>query len=126
MYLVCNFNAITGAMDKENVFKTCSCCGFEWKTRDVFLNDPNVYCIGYQANFEKLETGFFLFNHSCDSTLGISANDFIDLYSGQVFDERATGTSDCPGYCLTTEILDPCPVKCECAFIREIIQKIKN
>jgi hypothetical protein len=37
-----------------------------------------------------------------------------------------TGTAECPEFCLHRSKLNPCPAKCECAYIREIIQAIKN
>lgn len=113
-------------MHMENVFKICPKCGFEWKNRESFLADQAVSIIGYQVNFDKLETGFFLFNHTCKGTFGIYVYHFRDLYSGEIFTERATGSNDCMEYCLKVEMLDSCPAKCECAFVREIIQKLKK
>jgi len=110
----------------KNNFKVCPACGFEWKSRNDFLNDNSVYIIGYQAHFESLKTGIFLFNHSCKGTLALEVSDFADLYDGPVFEERATGSDDCPGHCLHENILDPCPAKCECAFVREVIQILKK
>ena len=106
-------------------FKTCPKCGFAWPTREGFLNDPDLELIGYQVNFEELTLGYFLFNHSCKDTLSVPANAFWDFYKGHVFIDRATGSDQCPGYCLHQDVLDPCPAQCECAFVREIIQIIK-
>jgi hypothetical protein len=108
------------------IFKKCPTCGFVWSTRDYFLRDPAVEIIGYQVNFEELTLGIFLFNHSCNATLGIRAGDFRDLYNGPIFESRATGTEECPGYCLLQHELLPCPAQCECAYVREIIQVVKN
>jgi hypothetical protein len=41
-------------------------------------------------------------------------------------EERKTGTEECPGYCLHQDELQPCPARCECAYVREIIQIIRN
>jgi hypothetical protein len=82
--------------------------------------------MGYQVNFPELEGGFFLFNHTCGTSLGLMAGDFRGLYEGPVFSERATGTTECPEYCLHKSELRPCPAKCECAYVREIIQVIKD
>ena len=111
---------------KSIVFKKCFVCGFEWSSREDFLIDPAIEIIGYQVNFEELTLGLFLFNHSCRGTLSIPAGDFTDLYDGQVFSERATGSEECPGYCLVQNQLLPCQAQCECTYIREIIQFIKN
>ncbi len=42
------------------------------------------------------------------------------------FEERKTSGEDCPGYCLHETELRSCPAHCECAYIREIIQRIKT
>ena len=112
-------------VDRE-IFKKCPMCGYAWSTRDDFLRDPALELIGYQVNFEKLTLGFFLFNHSCKATLGIHAGDFSDLYKGPVFHDRATGSKECPGYCLLEHELLPCPARCECAYVREIVQVVKK
>ena len=110
----------------SDVFKICPVCDFPWPTREAFLRDPALKLIGYQVNFAKLKLGHFLFNHSCKATLGVHANAFWDLYQGTVFMERATGGDQCPEYCLHQDVLDPCQAQCECAFVREILQVIKN
>ena len=108
-------------------FKRCTCCpNKEWRTRDDFLSDPDIVLIGYQTNFEELKAGFFLFNHSCHTTLSVKVELFLDLYDGPVFRERATGGPDCLGYCLHRSALMPCPAQCECAFVREILQIVRN
>jgi len=107
-------------------FKKCSNCGYKWTSRDSFLTDSNLHIIGYQANFKELTTGLLYFNHSCKGTLAIQAYIFGDLYEGPIFKERATGGKACPSYCLNREELQPCPAECECAYVREILQIIKN
>lgn len=106
-------------------FKQCSNCEVEWQTRNCFISDPDIELIGYQANFEKLSTGLFYFNHSCGSTLAIYASTFLDLYNGPIFEGRATGGEECPGYCLHQEELQQCPAQCECAFVREVTHMLK-
>jgi len=68
--------------------------------------------------------GFFLFNHSCGTTLARPVAEFQDLYDGPLFASRATGSEECPGYCLRQEDLRGCPAECECASVRAIIQII--
>ena len=113
-------------MKKGPNFKVCPHCGFIWKNRDSCLTDDRVTIIGYQAYFEDLKAGLFLFNHSCNGTFALEAILFTDLYDGPIFQESATGSDDCPEYCLNEENLDPCPAQCECVFVREIIQIIKK
>jgi hypothetical protein len=108
------------------MFKQCSLCGKVWSAREEFLSDEDIELVGYQVNFKQLTSGYFLFNHSCKTTLAIKAIEFADLYDGEVFDSRKTGTEECPGYCLHISNLKPCPAECECAYIREIIQIVKN
>ncbi len=115
----------TKTESKSMLFKKCPTCGFEWPTRDAFLAESNLELIGYQARFEELTAGLFLFNHSCLTTLAVPAASFHGLYCGPVFAERATGTQQCPGYCLYQDELAPCTAHCECAYVREILQIIK-
>jgi hypothetical protein len=108
------------------MFEKCPMCGCTWLTRADFLADPDVVLIGYQVNFSHLLAGFFLFAHSCETSLAIHAAEFADLYEGPVFEKPLTGSDSCPGYCLRIDELDPCPAPCECAYVREILQIIRN
>ena len=112
------------ATDKE--FKKCSSCGQIWKTREGFVGDPAIDIVGYQVNFPSLGDGLFLFNHNCQTTLTLRASEFKDLYDGPIFTERLTNSEDCPEYCLHKDNIERCPARCECAYVREIIQLIKN
>lgn len=110
-------------------FKECSMCGQTWHTRDLFLSDPTVVLAGYQANFIDLEAGLFLFNHlipGCNTTLAVESRQFTDLHQGPIFEERMTGKPGCPGHCLHTESLAPCVNKCECAYVRDVVQIVKK
>jgi len=108
-------------------FKKCTSCSYRWHLRQDFLDDPKINMIGYQVNFDNLHLGFFLFNHlACGTTLGIPAGHFKDLHDGPVYAERLLGTKKCPEYCLHEDQLDPCPEKCECAYVRKIIQTIRD
>jgi hypothetical protein len=107
--------------------KQCTCCGHVWRTRDAFLGDPQLELVGYQAEFDDLLLGLLLFNHlACGSTIAVPAELFGDLYEGPVYSQRATGTAECPGYCLRQSELMPCPAKCECAYVREILQIVRR
>ncbi|PJA27434.1 MAG: hypothetical protein CO189_07005 [candidate division Zixibacteria bacterium CG_4_9_14_3_um_filter_46_8] len=110
-------------------FRVCSLCNREWKDRESFINDILLYLNGYQANFDQLELGWFLFTHheeSCGSTLAIPAGKFFDLYKGEKYTERKTGSEDCPGYCFEETNLERCPTKCACAFVREILVALRK
>jgi hypothetical protein len=107
------------------MFKCCPKCGFVWASRLDFLSDSGLHAIGYQVNFQVLQAGIFLFNHVCRGTLGIPAAEFMDLYRGPVFQERATGGAECAGHCLHEDDLAACPAQCECAFVREVLQRIR-
>lgn len=106
-------------------FKQCTRCRKIWVDCFDFLSDPAVILRAYQVSFEELEEGIFLFEHSCKTSLSIVAGDFSHLYDGPIFEERATGTDECPGYCLKMSNFERCPVRCECAYIREVLQRIK-
>jgi len=110
-------------------FKTCSRCRHAWPERDDFVADPQVELIGYQFNATDLESGLFLFNHTaptCRTTLGIAAKVFSDLHQGPIFESRLFGGPECPAYCLRKDILDACPKACECRFVRDILQVVRN
>ena len=109
-----------------SIFKDCPNCGKIWQGRIDFLTDPDVAISGYQAHLIELRTGLFLFNHSCRATLALQVDDFIDLHDGPVFSSRKAAPADCPRYCLDHTELRPCPVQCDCHFVREIIQTLKN
>jgi hypothetical protein len=111
------------------IFKDCSMCGKVWRTREDFIEDPELNLIGYQVNFEQLKEGLFLFTHlleTCKTTLAVPAGEFFDLYDGPIFEENKTGTAECPGHCLHQSELRPCPAQCECAFVRDIIGILSN
>ena len=110
-----------------DAFKICPHCGKTWPSRDVFLADPGLEVIGYQVDFETIERGLFLFNHhDCKTTLAIPAGSFKDLHHGPFFSERNTGTESCPGYCLRRHELEPCPAECACAWVRDVLQTIRQ
>lgn len=106
-------------------FKVCSMCGKVWRSRQDFLADEDIICIGYQVEFRDLEFGLFQFNHvTCRTTLAISASRFTDLHTGPVFEAQLTGTAECPGYCLRQDELRPCPARCSCAFVRGVLERL--
>ena len=108
-------------------FKTCPFCSTTWSSRETFLADEDLSLVGYQVDFDELDLGLFLFNHgACRTTLAIRANLLKDLYIGPVFAGRRTGEADCPGYCLRRAQLDPCPAHCECAWVRRLLQIIRQ
>ena len=107
-------------------FKTCRVCEKTWDSREEFIADVEVSTIGYQENVVNLEKGLFLFNHSCDGTLSIPVQAFSDLYMGPIVTQRKAGTEVCPGHCLHGTDLRPCPVECECNFVRVILQVLIN
>ena len=108
-------------------FKTCPLCSKPWTSRQEFLKDGDIELVGYQVDFEEVALGLFLFNHNtCKTTLAIQARQLKDLYLGPMFKERKTGQKECPGHCLRRSALDPCPAECECAWVRGLLQIIRN
>lgn len=112
--------------DSDVAFKVCANCENSWSNREDFLEDPAIRLVGYQAHFEELETGLFLFNHACGNTLALHAAQFTDLYEGPVFKNCKHGSEECPGYCFHAADLRPCPVRCECAFVRETLHRVNH
>ena len=111
---------------KEAIKIECFICDTRWEDRDDFLRDHQIKLVGYQVNFVNLAYGLFLFNHSCNTTLSLPVAAFKDLYKGPIFKERATGSEECPGYCLHHDEQRRCSAHCECAYVREIIQIIND
>ena len=107
-------------------FKQCTRCGETWLSCTGFLSDPSLTLIAYQVSFAELEAGILLFEHSCKASLSIFAGEFSHLYGGPVFESRAVGTDECPGYCLKRSNFERCPARCECAYIREVLQIIQS
>ena len=110
-------------------FKTCPCCDTSWHTREAFLSDPRLRLDGYTPDFEHLDLGLFYFTHSapgCGSTLTMHVSAFADLYTGRRHPERKTLGPECPRLCTQKDNLDRCEAMCECAFVREILQIVKN
>lgn len=105
----------------------CRMCNTQWHTINSFINDPDLSFNGYQANFKELAAGLFLFTHrteGCGSTMAVSAGHFFHLYDGPVFTEPKTGSEECPEHCFNQDDLGRCFAKCECAFVREIVDII--
>ncbi|MBX7256584.1 MAG: FHA domain-containing protein [Candidatus Hydrogenedentes bacterium] len=110
----------------EGLYRKCPHCGTVWSSQDALLSDPSLVLAGYQVRFDDLGAGLFLFNHSCGTTMAITADDFRHLYNGPVYPEPRTGSDVCPRYCLNKEELRPCGADCECAYVREVLQLIKG
>lgn len=107
-------------------FKTCSNCNARWESLEGFIQDPDIELMGYMPTFDDLLSGLFLFNHDCGTTLACRVGLFAHLYDGPVYKERRTGQIECPGYCLNKTDVSPCPVQCDCAYVRETMQIIKT
>ena len=110
-------------------FKKCPHCHHRWMTRDDLLSDPDVSLIGYQANLFNLKAGYFLFNHdaaACETSLAVRAKEFLDLHDGPVFDNPHGVVDECPGYCEDHRKLEVCTAKCQCAFVRDVVQKVRR
>ncbi len=103
-------------------FKVCSNCTARWLCRNDFLTDANVTLTGYLANFNNPENGHFEFEHQCGAKILLNVSDLSDLYGGPILEGCKTGSEECPGLCLHRNDLSPCPVACECAYVREILQ----
>ena len=108
------------------IFSKCSVCGCEWRRRGDFLEDPEVEITGYEVDFDDLTAGTYLFRHACGATVALTVRHFNGLYEGPIFSERATGSDECPGYCLYRDQLDKCSARCECAYVRNIIDLIRK
>ncbi|MBC8207466.1 MAG: hypothetical protein ISR85_06670 [Kiritimatiellales bacterium] len=110
-------------------FKICTSCHASWPTLEEFLSDPEVMLAGYQAHFDDLLGGLFLFSHvhdGCYTTLGIPVGQFVSLSKQPILNKRSEPTQGCPGLCVREGALELCPLKCECNWVREVLQTIKK
>jgi len=107
-------------------FKICTNCDARWTSMDVFIQDPAIQLVGYMPTFDDLVSGLFLFNHSCGTTLACRVGQFEHLYDGPMYRDNKTGGAECPGYCQNQTEFSPCPVKCNCAFVRDILNAIRQ
>ena len=102
-------------------------CNHIWHNRKQFLSDKKIVITGYMANPTDLELGIFTFNHLvCQGTLSIRAGYFLDLYEQEIYNKSQYGSPVCLGKCQAPDNLDSCPVECECAYVRQVIQIIKQ
>ncbi len=102
-------------------------CKQKWPNRESFLEDKAIELNGYSADFEEMGSGLFFFTHKimgCKSTMAVRAKEFFDLYTGEKYDGSKKGGEECPRFCLERESLERCPVFCEHAFVREVLQVI--
>jgi len=100
-----------------------------WNDRDIFLRDGSLELNGYQVNFNNLGEGLFFFTHNiegCYSTMAIEAREFLDISKRVPIPGGRASQDDCPGYCLNREVLKRCEVDCECAHVRDVMNKIKD
>ncbi len=110
-------------------FKICTKCEQKWENREEFLSDTNIDLVGYQVNFGDLAEGFFLFNHiaeECGTSLAIEARDFTDMHNGPIFEARLENSETCPDYCKEPTSLKTCHEKCECSYVRDVLEKVKE
>jgi hypothetical protein len=110
-------------------FKACSNCDMVWPTMEDFLGDSNLKLAGYQVHFDDLEGGLILFSHNredCYTTLAIQVKQFIPLTDRPILNVRTKQPEGCGSLCMREGAFGPCPIKCECSWVREILHKIEN
>ena len=114
---------------KTAPFKLCPTCSKPWETLEDFLTDSELELSGYQVNFADLKGGLFYFTHlpnNCGTTLAIAVNEFVSLSTRPMLTSHTDKPACCPDLCVRQGALDPCPVECECIWVREIMQTIRN
>jgi hypothetical protein len=114
---------------KKTAFKTCGTCDTGWITRSEFIGCRSISLVGYQSNFERIEEGLFLFNHtieSCGSTISVQVGKFADLYAGEKYSEAKFGRDECERRCIDESNLERCDQKCRYAYVREILQILSD
>lgn len=114
---------------KPEPFKVCPTCGKVWKALDEFLADPELELMGYQVHFEDLTGGLFIFIHhheNCGTTLAVPVGQFTSLSERPILTPRGQPVEHCPSLCVREGALTPCPNECECVWVREVMQAIRE
>ncbi len=77
--------------EEEFPFKRCTLCSTVWKTKDEFLQDPNVRLNGYQKTSQNVRTiasgGLLIFTHhrkECGTTLAIYGHCFKEKNTKEI------------------------------------------
>jgi len=110
-------------------FKICPNCGTVWPALTAFLEDPELEPSGYQVAFQDLAGGLFYFTHTrsgCGTTMAIPVKVFASLSNRPFLTLHGEQPKCCPALCLRQSVLDPCPEECECVWVREILQIVRN
>lgn len=113
--------------EQKDIFKACPMCDKHWRSREAFLDDPDLVFNGYQANFRKIDEGLFYFTHAtvqCGSTMALDSRLFLSLYSGDRYSGIRMYSKECRGYCLNRHELRRCEAHCAYAYVREVSQII--
>ncbi len=114
---------------KAAPFKICPMCSNHWEMLEDFLSDHELELSGYQVSFIDLKGGLFYFSHTkpgCGTTLAIPVNEFTGLSNRPMLASQGKQSKCCPELCVRKNDLEPCPVECECSWVREIMQIIRN
>lgn len=113
----------------EKAFKVCSACAHRWAQLEDWMQDENLYLNGYQASFDDVHEGLFLFTHTvegCGTTLAIPAGKFRALYDGPAHPGSLAFTEKCNNHCVHEDDFESCNNECRMKWIRDILQILKN
>jgi hypothetical protein len=98
-----------------------------WQTlgaaRRFYARPGGIELTGYMPTFDELLTGSLFVQSPLRNHAGLSGGYLFEhLYDGAgLSGQNKAGESECPGYCQNKTDFSPCPVKCNCAFVREIL-----
>ncbi|GMW01693.1 MAG: hypothetical protein AMXMBFR84_28300 [Candidatus Hydrogenedentota bacterium] len=104
----------------------CRGCNQVWLEREGLISDPAIALAGYQANFDNLESGRFVFTHECGASFSVCVKSFLTLCAEHVHTGYRLNGEACPGYCMHEHELDPCGAECECAYIRNVLDVVRK
>ena len=108
-------------------FKTCSKCGFVWPERASFLIDPNLRLIGYQADFEELMAGIFLYSTTFAKRLSPLEQTTSKIYTTARCLLKGWKAVTSAGVTVCTKMIYAhIPRNVNVQYVREIVQVILN
>jgi hypothetical protein len=113
------------ARPPKATFKHCTLCQARWETPLAMTEDPSLKALGMVVDFEDPYRTLFLFNHTCGTTLSLTADDLLPLLPS-LSGEMLAGLEGCPRHCFKFDNLEPCGESCNNAPLRQLLSNLSK
>jgi hypothetical protein len=117
------------ALAIQPVIKQCTTCSTQWLTLQQLVEDRNLKIEGYQACFGDADAGLIILTHktrTCGTTLVLPARVFRPLIAGCLPEAHMTLSTPCPRRCSRPRDFEACQVKCDMAWVREVLGLLRR